>query len=370
MAAHPGSFNLRQMIILYLSALGGAIIGLLLIHTIPAEDPRVWLTAVFVIVAGAISLHEFGHMAGALIVGFQIFSVTFGPVEIRRESGRLRLRKSGFNLCGSVTAVPMRSHDLRRRMLVFGAAGPLSSFICGGVAFGLGAILPDSAAAAWATPWGIAFFSIGALSVIPMPGFYRSDGARVWELMRKTAEADRSCALVSISASALAGQRPREWDSVLLEKALATQNGSGDDLLASILAYESAMDRGQFDAAEKYLEAAIQGRSKCPPNVQSGIALDAAFFQSMIQGNATVAREWFNKCQPQHIPDRYALFMVEAAVLLSEGKATEAQSKATQCVIALPGARFGGFAAAAGDWVKVISERAQAQVSNATAENR
>ena len=99
-------------------------------------------------------------------------------------------------------------------------------------------------------------------------------------------------------------------------------------------------------------------RHKCPINLKSGLALDAAFFYSMVRGDSTLAHEWLNECDRRYVYERYSMLMVEAAVLLSDGRSSEAAEKAQQSARLLPTAQFPGFAAAARDWLDVILARA------------
>lgn len=200
-----------------------------------------------------------------------------------------------------------------------------------------------------------------------MRRFYVSDGARLLELLRNTQEADRICSLLAIAASALAGKRPREWDPTLIQKALWFRNGSGDDVIAVIMAYESEMDLHHFDAAETYLQSAIAKRSQCPSNLKSAIAADAAFFHAAVRNDAGIAREWLEQCHARDIEDGYVIPMIKAAVLIAEGRGDEADAELATSIALLRKARFPGFALAAQDWITIMNERIQAQKDGATA---
>jgi hypothetical protein len=89
--------------------------------------------------------------------------------------------------------------------------------------------------------------------------------------------------------------------------------------------------------------------------------MDAAFFYSMVGENRALAHEWLNECDRRYLYDRYAVLMVEAAVLLIDGELHEAASKAQQSACLLPRAQFPGFALAAKDWLDIILARAQAK---------
>jgi hypothetical protein len=163
---------------------------------------------------------------------------------------------------------------------------------------------------------------------------------------------------LAIAGAAKAGLRPRDWDSELIAKALSVTDDTAGDVSANVIAYESAMDRREFDLANRHLDAALKLRHKCPINLKSGLALDAAFFYSMVREDSTLAQEWLNECDRRYVYERYSMLLVEAAVLLSDGKSSEAAAKAQESARLLPKAQFPGFAAAAKDWLDIILTRA------------
>jgi hypothetical protein len=306
----------------------------------------------------AIFVHELGHAAAALIVRFQVQSFTVGPVMLHREAAGLRFRRTRVKIGGLVTIVPVGLHDLGKRMLIVVSGGPTSSFLFAALAFAVGQSFGEPLQSSWMNPFSIVSGATGILSLIPMRSFYRSDGAQIWDLLRSPAKAERHCALLAIAGAAKAGLRPRDWDGALIAKALSVTDNGASDVSANVIAYESAMDRREFDLANRHLEAALKLRHKCPINLKSGLALDAAFFYSMVRKDSTLSQEWLNECDRRYVYERYSMLMVEAAVLLSDGKSREAAAKAQESARLLPGAQFPGFAAAAKDWLDIILARA------------
>jgi hypothetical protein len=289
---------------------------------------------------------------------FQVQSFTVGPVMMHREAAGLRFQRTRMKIGGLVTIVPVGLHDLGKRMLIVVVGGPASSFLFAALAFAAGRSLGEPLQSSWMNPFSVVSVASAILSLIPMRRFYRSDGAQIWDLLRSPAKAERHCALLAIAGAAKAGLRPRDWDSELIAKALSVTDDAAGDVSANVIAYESAMDLREFDLANRYLEAALKLRHKCPINLKSGLALDAAFFYSMVREDSTLAQEWLNECDRRYVYERYAMLMVEAAVLLSDGKSSEAADKAQESARLLPRAQFPGFAAAAKDWLDIILTRA------------
>lgn len=345
----------KRLIVLAVSAAFGGFLGWAMERASPEHRP-VGPLMFLVFFFAAIFVHELGHVLGALIVRFQVNSFTVGPLLLRREPAGMRFRRTHVRIGGFVGIVPLGEHELRKRMLIVVAAGPISSFVFALLGFALGHTFGGTD---WMSPFGVVSGGLGVLSLIPMRKFCLSDGAQIWDLVRSPEKAERQCAFLALLGAMNSGSRPREWDAALVAKTPATTDGSGRDISANLIAYEWAMDRNEFDLAEKHLEAAAQLQAKCPPVVKAGIALDAAFFYSIVREDAMLAREWLDNCDRRYLHDHYAILMVEAAVLLVEGKSNDALQKVQESSAALPQAQFPGFAIAAKDWLKIISERAQ-----------
>jgi hypothetical protein len=357
-------FNAKRLMVLAFSVIFGLFLGEA-VRRVSYATPLGPLTFLLSFVA-AVFVHELGHAAAAIIVHFQVQSFTVGPVMMHREAAGLRFRRARIKIGGLVTIVPVGLHDLGKRMLVVVVGGPASSFLFAALAFASGRSFGEPLQSSWMNPLSVVSGALGILSLIPMRSFYRSDGAQIWDLLRSPEKAERHCALLAIAGAAKAGLRPRDWNSELIAKALSLTDGGGSDVSANVIAYEAAMDHREFDLANGHLEAALKLRHKCPINLKSGLALDAAFFYSMVRADSTLAQEWLNECDRRYVYERYSILMVEAAVLLSDGKSSEAVKKAQESARLLPRAQFPGFAAAAKDWLDIILTRALTRTHQTT----
>ncbi len=349
-------FTVKRLMTLAVALVSGMFLGMAL-QTV-SSGSHFGLAAFVLFFIIAVFVHELGHAVAALTVRFQVQSFTVGPLMLHRQADGLRFRRTRLKFGGLVTIVPIGAHNLAKRMLIVVVGGPASSFLLAAVAFGLGRFLGEPLRSSCMNPFSVMSGAMGILSLIPMRSFYRSDGAQIWDLLRSPEKTERRCALLAIAGTAQGGVRPRDWDSALIAKALSIADGAGGEVSANIIAYESAMDLRDFELANTHLEAALKLRHKCPINVKSGLALDAAFFYSVVQGNSTLAHEWLNECDRRYVYDRYSVLMVEAAVLLSDGKSSEAADKAQESGRLLRQSQFPGLAVAARDWLDVILEKA------------
>jgi hypothetical protein len=312
----------------------------------------------------AIVVHELGHVIGALRVNFRVCSFTVGPITIRWSGGRTTIRWGTLRILGLVSLVPNGIHDLRRRMLIVTAAGPAASFLGGIIAVAVGRLLPVSSTGGAFNLGGLLSCALGLLSLIPSRRFYTSDGAKIWDLWRSKERGERLCALLALLADLNAGLRPRDWNVDLIQRSLGLRDGSGMDVSCDMFAFYRAKDRHEFDAAQQYLESAIERQKICPQAVKASIALDAAFFYAVIRGDNATGRKWFDQSKKRLVTEKYFLLMAQAAVLLSEGKSSEALDAAERAMKALPKAQFVGFAVAARDWLEMIADAARQKRSS------
>lgn len=340
----------------------GIAFGVVLANTLPNESAGTVYLGFLAILLSGIAVHECGHALATIFVRFKLVSISIGPLALQLVSRRIRLRRSGLALGGLTMAVPQGTENLRERFMVMIAAGPATSIIAGVTAIAVGRAIRSSSWGGWCSAWGYGSLLLAVLSLIPNRKFYYSDGARFALLMRNTPSAERNCAMLALSAAASAGTRPRDWNSEILHAAcVGPDDGSGDGLRAALFGYEYAMDSRKFDEAGKFLNLAIASIDKCPPQTKAGLALDAAFFHSMVNSDAGAAREWLIRSNTKLVQDRYAVLMVEAAVLSVEGKILEAKRKATASRAVLAHATLAGFARAAEDWLNDIEARCGAR---------
>jgi hypothetical protein len=194
--------------VLALSAGFGMLVGWAMGHADTGQqpiNPLMFLVFFF----AAIFVHELGHVAGALIVRFQVKSFTVGPLTLQLGRAGLRLRRAPFKVGGFVGAAPVGQHDLRRRMLLLVVAGPISSFFFGLLSFALRRT--RSVEADWMSPFAVISAAMGVLSLIPMRRFYLSDGAQIWDLLRSPQKAERHCALLALLGAINSGVLPGTW---------------------------------------------------------------------------------------------------------------------------------------------------------------
>jgi hypothetical protein len=304
-------------------------------------QPLVLVLAALPAAGLALMVHELGHLAAGLSVGFLFLSLTWGKLVLCRVGDRLHLRwLRGADLLGGLcVCVPPDTRRLRSRYVVFIAGGPAASLLlagAAGLALFTGAVGPGF-------PATVALTLLAASLVVFVSGLvpYRrqgvpSDAARLVQVLRGGAEAERFCALGLLGNLARTALRPRDWSPELVARALGRPDGSHDHALACLYAHIRAKDRDEPETAGRHLDAAGEDFAVRPRGFRISFALCAAVFEALERRNVATARAWLDGIDPASVPERHDLLLAEAAVLLAEGRRLEAGARAEAGLAALP----------------------------------
>lgn len=252
---------------------------------------------------------------------------------------------------GLAGTAPTDSANLRRRMALMTAGGPVMSFLVAVAAY-FGTFVVGGFFGVLLLAVAVMSALIGTVTILPMRnGGFMSDGARLVMLYRGGAEAERWCALAALGGASTFGERPREWDETLIEKSLASPDGSLDDAGASLSAAHHALDLGETDRAKSLLGRAIEA-TDVPGFLRSQALLENAFFRAYFEGDAEASRKLFAEVQPGSTFEKHLDLRVESAVLLVEGRVDEAREKARLALRELSGSMSPGTARLEREWLE------------------
>jgi membrane-associated protease RseP (regulator of RpoE activity) len=146
-------------------------------------------------------VHESGHWIGGRLTGMRCFAVAVLWLHLERQESRwqLRLRKRRPGSLGHVISLPLGFEQLRRRIALFIAAGPVASLAAGSLALATGwvlrqpyrtGVLPGHIAgyvtAELLFLFGVGSVSTGLLNALPFTTRHGnvSDGERLRRLRR------------------------------------------------------------------------------------------------------------------------------------------------------------------------------------------
>jgi len=301
--------------------------------------PFIWLLVV--------GWHEAGHLVGGWMTGGRFLLLVIGPVMVRRTPAGIRVMwNRNVNLSGGMAAClplePGRMTPRRAAVMILG--GPVASVVLVIVALWLAAAI---AAAAGPVPSGLAIGQHAAVAtaglslviffVTAFPGTaggFKTDGKRVVDLLRGDRRSDQEAAVLALTTAGLAGVRPADFDPALVARAVSLGDGSLFDLYGNLTAYAHAADRGDWPAAQGHLDRVLAGETQLVPYVRDVVRCEYAWLLATTRAGATIARAWLDSAGKIDF-DPATRLRAEAAVLLAEGKLTEATTRAREGLHAL-----------------------------------
>lgn len=349
--------------LMVLSGLVGAALGYTVVHAavdylIVQPPEKVWLVyslpllplAAFLAVVG----HELGHLAAGVALGGRFLLFIVGPLRVQRTPEGIRFScQRSFSFAGGLAATqPAATADVRLTMLVVAAAGPLTSVLLSLAGWPLSALLGTWAwfdhSLAWyllaATGSYMALVSglIALTALVPVvaQGF-KSDGARVWTLLRGQADAVAESALLQLTARYLAGDRPADFPADLVARASGGRDTDLMALMGRLMAYYQAADRRDFASARTLLEGVLAARLRLPAMTRQAVCAEYAWLQIQLGGDVATARAWLDVAGPVTM-EPATRHLAAAAILQAEGRRAEAEAEAAAGARALRERSLGG----------------------------
>ncbi len=285
-----------------------------------------------------LTVHELGHLAGALTAGFRFQLLTVGPFTLYREGERIRFRwnTDWMQMGGLAAALPGPGADARRGAMRMIVSGPLASYalaVAGGVLFA-------TTGGTWhlaGLMFGLQSLAIGIVTSLPhVMGGYVSDGARYLQLRRGGMEAERWLAIAGFAAQNQAGDRPRQWR--LAQATETWVDGTPDGVMMGGALYCWELDRGNTAEAGAWLDRSMALLDAAPSYLHPAMMVEAAWFEAARRGRAAEARGWFDRIEASPLMPRWSLLRAEAAVLAAEGRSEEAAAKRAEALTLLDAA--------------------------------
>ncbi len=298
--------------------------------------PAAWLCVV---------VHELGHLAAGLAVGFRFQFFGVGPLMILSDpAGRLRFEwnREPALFGGVACALPTRTDGLRPRFAWVVSGGPVASLLLALVA---AAALPMLAGANRLVDvelqW-VRLLSAGVFlaTILPLPipnGPFVSDGTRLLRILGRGPLADRELALLTLTSLQSGGVRPRDWNGFWIRTGLAVRDGSMFECQFHLWSYAQELDLGHIYEAGAALDRALELAPRTVATLFAQCELESAYFEAAYRHRPDVARASLQRL-PRRVPfvtesDR---LRAAAALAFAEGHSREAADLVQRALACAP----------------------------------
>jgi hypothetical protein len=279
----------------------------------------------------AVAIHELGHFAGAWATEMEIELAAVAPIAIVARADRWKVSGwDSWQVPGVVLAGPRDSTDLQRRLVMTVLGGPLASLLSGtSLLFLSTGFKPNTWIWFAFSVVALTSLAIGVTSMWPkqIQGL-ATDGSLALALLRRDRQGTRLLAVERLHAMASNGQRPRHWDTTVLQDAVAVPDGSYADACGWYFSYLAAVDEGDFELAEAELRAMMARLQTTPQALARDMAAEAAFFVLAHEDLSAEQRAALTKLAPRACAGSDALPRLRALMLLQAGDAGGARSQA------------------------------------------
>jgi hypothetical protein len=271
----------------------------------------------------AVAIHELGHLAAAKLVGLDAGGLSIGPLMFLKSGGNLVFRCDWRRWAGGFFKPLTVSADLNPAPFAWSVAGgPLASLALTGMCGLLQARYGDGN---WQWIGTLSWAALGTvlLSVIPFSvGVQESDGARLWQLIRRPKEARPLMALLGIQTEEAQGLLPREWDPQRFEEMLRMDRSAGEYFYCELLGFYRRFDEGSEAEALQHLENALASSAHAGTGMRYALFLEAVCASALIQKRAERARAW--RARAAGLRKSKFMFAADAALARCEGRPEEA----------------------------------------------
>jgi hypothetical protein len=310
-----------------LALLVGGLLGVLLGMS-PIMDPRYFagfngfllLPALYVTIA----VHEFGHLLAGRIVGMRPGAVVVGGIIIFKSGQRWLIRFDYRRIfSGGLAKVLPQKGDLRPASFGWAIAGGLFASLVFTVVCGLVELTYGRGPWGWTdTLFWIALLATVGPMVPVSRGLNKSDGARLWILMRRPDQCRSWMALWALQTEETRGVRPRDWDAELVRQMLMADPSSGEYSYVQLLAFYRYTDERKEQVALEHLENALARSGGSSKVLRQCIFLEAAFSSALSRGNVSQARTWLQRAA--EVKKLASTDAVEAAIAIREERYDDA----------------------------------------------
>jgi hypothetical protein len=277
-----------------------------------------------------LAIHELGHVAAGLCVGFRLRSYRVGPLLFTPPFRVTLYRGPGAVVNGAAELIPVAADKLAWRGVAMVLGGPTANFLAALVVSLLP--LPTTVFSACFIAFSIAN---GVNDLLPYESRLGvSDGRRIGMLLRQRERGERWLVLSRLGGELNDGVRPEALSAGFLAKAVAVRDESVDTVTAHALAYWAAFHQHKDGEAGRLLETCLAHSSHATPVLREALMSDAAVFQARRRKRADLAEQWLADI-PATTPSPWLRTRAEAAILEAKGDIDGALGKLAEVEAAI-----------------------------------
>ena len=330
-----------------------------------------------------VMLHELGHAVGAWLGGLRILRIIIGPFKWSYEAGSMRfgLNRSKYRMQGQVMALPSDDRNLARRMALFIAGGPGANLLAGAVCFLLARLLApaglvDPTSGARSLVFGTTPLGLGASWWLDMAAWFNgllfftnlwpahingvsTDGAKLIDWTLGGPGAEREALALVLQAALLAGMRPREWNTALVQRMLGLREQTIQDVAANFTAYYYYLDLGDRGKAAEHLQLALDQTKTISPGFRVPMLLEGAYYFGFLKRDLAEAEKCFRQAQGGDI-EKQTWRRAEAALAFAAGRYAQAIAHAEAGLLLIPLSWDPGGSRAEKEWLEDIVTQSRA----------
>jgi hypothetical protein len=282
----------------------------------------IWILFLFwVLLIGALTIHELGHLLAGKLVGFPASGLIVGPFVASRSSGKWRLRFQKFTGLHGLAIVHIpKVRRLRSKLARFSVGGMLANLLSGGIIllllmFGAFDQLSSGLRSA-ATLFVVLSFWLFVGNAVPRRsrqiGF--TDGARLLMLASSRKQARRWFSLIALQIEARSGVKAKCWKQTWIRAATCDDDGSRDALTGAWMKYQSIVGGNDADEAAKWLEICLKNSTMGGGAFRQLLIAEASVFQAWFRRDRRKAETWFLKLPKSMAPAPVTLVRAKVAL--------------------------------------------------------
>ncbi len=269
-----------------------------------AQGPLLLLLFYFLTVFLVLLIHELGHVAAGLAVGFHFEGVRVGPLMLSKSPHGLKFtlqRISDFDGIAAMGTQQLRK--LRQKLAIYTVAGPFANLLSG-LCVWLFLASQLSVTLQHAIRQSLQFFAalsifVAVVNLIPYRrrnGMF-TDGARLLSFVSSRVKTRRLLCLMALKMQTDSGVRLRNLKRTWIAHSCAIPDESLDALHAFWIAYLVSNDREDPEPAAQHLEKCLE-RFRIPSaQFQELLLMEAAIFQAWFRDDEQKAKIWSQKSE-------------------------------------------------------------------------